>query len=235
MEKKSKKATTDLTRLSKVSPWLTLAEKKMLKDGGYFDTEGVLHNSEGLMRCTAMIKSSGYRCKNFAVVGESVCRCHGGLLSRSTARKSRMYSVFLKDPRISIMHESLLADEEVAGVTQELALLRTLLAYVIEQLNDGDGPALRDLRSIASITGEIRQLVGDCTNSQIKLGQLIDIGKVTIIINQLAQIIQKYVTDKEVLIKIAAEFDNIVWPAAGAQTPQPDRRKQVGELPEAPK
>ncbi len=231
MTKKRKKATTDLSRMSKKSAWLTLAEKKMVNDGGYFDTEGVLHNSEGLIRCTAMVKSSGYRCKNFAVPGESVCRIHGGLSLRNKARKGRLYSIFLKNPQISIMHESMLEDKEVAGVTEELALLRTLLAYVVDQLNDGEGPGLRDLKNIASITGEIRQLVGDCTNSQIKLGQLIDIGKVTIIINQLAQIIQKHVTDKEVLLKIAAEFDNLIWPAASAQTPQPDRRKSVGSLP----
>ncbi len=235
MTKKKKKATTDLSRLSKKSPWLTLAEKKMVNDGGYFDSEGVLHNSDGLMRCTAMVKSSGFRCKNFAVPGESICRIHGGLLSKTTKRKRRMYSVFLRDPRLSVMHETILEDKEVAGVTEELALLRTLLAYVIEQLNDGEGPGLRDLKNIASITGEIRQLVGDCTNSQIKLGQLIDIGKVTIIINQLANIIQKYVTDKEVLTKIAEEFDNLIWPAASAQTPQPVRRKPVGALPGPPK
>jgi len=228
---KKKKATTDLTRPSKKSPWLSLAEKKMINDGGYFDTEGVLHNSEGLIRCTAMIKASGYRCKNFAVPGESICRCHGGLLAKTTTRKRRMYSVFLKDPRLSVMHESILEDKEVAGVTEELALLRTLLAYVIEQLNDGEGPGLRDLKNIASITGEIRQLVSDCTSSQIKLGQLIDIGKVAIIIKQLAEIVQKYITDKEVLLKIAEEFDNVVWPATSASSPQPERRKPVGALP----
>ncbi len=114
---------------------------------------------------------------------------------------------------------------------QKLSLLRILLAQAI---GNADAFDLGEIKSVASIIGEIRQLVKDCASTEVRLGQLIDIGKVTIIVKNLATIIQKYITDDEVLKKIAEEFDNVIWPAPLATTTQPKREQPVQQIPGLP-
>lgn len=230
-KKASKKKVTDYTdndRSSKKYPWLSVIALRAMRNGGYYDSEGALHNDEGCIRCTSMVKSTGKRCCNFATVGETTCHIHGGQLARAKAGKQRIYSAFIEDSRMRNIYERAQDSEELTGIREELSLLRTLLAKAISVENMD----LKGIKTVAGIVGEIRALVKDCTQTEIRLGQLIDIGKVTIIIGQLAKIIQKYITDEEVLKNIAKEFDNIVWPAASATTPQPDREKPVRALPD---
>ncbi len=232
-KKTSKKKLVDYTnqdRKTNKYPWLSVLALRVMRGGGYYDSEGVIHNGEGCIRCTSMVKATGKRCNNFATVGETTCHIHGGQLARAKAGKQRIYSAFIEDARLRTVYERAQEDEELTGIREELSLLRTLLAKAV---GDGTDYNLKDIKNVSSIVGEIRQLVKDCTVTEIRLGQLIDIGKVTIIVGQLAKIIQKYVTDPEVLEKIAKEFDNIIWPAASATTPQPSREEPLRALPEA--
>jgi len=210
------------------SPWLNLRELTVLTEGGYFDTEGVLHNADGCIRCTSMVKSTGKRCRNFAIPGELTCRCHGGALARAKAGKNRIYSGLIQSPEMANVYERTLNDKEVAGVREELGLLRTLLVKVLQ-----DNPDLgtKELKEVSSVMGEVRQLVTDCNKAEIRLGQLVDIGKVTLIINALAKIVAKYIKDEGTLKKIGEEFSKIPWPATLASTPQPDEEEPVRAVP----
>ena len=209
-------------------PWLTIGEVKTLASGGYYDSEGVLHNAEGCIRCTSVVKATSKRCRNFAIPGELYCHCHGGVKARAAAGKSRLYSAFIQDPRIESVYTNCIENIEKQGIVEELGLLRSLLGKCISKSNDLD---IKSLKDVASVIGEIRQLVNDCTKAEIQLGQLIDIGKVTLIINNLAKIVSKYIPDQEVLDKIAKEFSAIPWPATLASTPQPVEEEPVPRVP----
>jgi hypothetical protein len=213
--------------------WLSNYEFAVLARGGYYDDEGILHNEEGSIRCTSIIKATGKRCKNFAIPGELDCHIHGGTLARAKAGKQRIYSAFISDPTLATIYENSVNDEnkEVAGLREELGLLRTLLAGAIS-VSEKFEP--KELKDIAGVIGEIRQLVDGCTKAEIRLGQLVDIGKVVIMMQQAANIIAKYVTDKEVLRAIAIDFDNITVPSAIATTPQLEPVGQVRKVPELP-
>ncbi len=226
--RKNKVDYTDNDRMTNKYPWLSVIALKTLRAGGYFDSEGVIHDGDGCIRCTNMVKSTGKRCCNFAFIGETTCHIHGGQRALAKAGKARLYSPFIEDARLRNVYERAQEDDELIGIREELSLLRALLAKAV---GEGTDLNLKDIKNVAGIVGEVRQLVKDCTSTEIRLGQLIDIGKVTIIVGQLAKIIQKYVTDEEVLKNIAKDFDNILWPAAGASTPQPDREEPVRALP----
>lgn len=216
-----------LKNLDKKYPWLTVFEAKALMSKGYFDSEGALHNTEGCVRCTSVVKSHGNRCRNFAESGELFCRIHGGLRARKKIGRQRIYSAFIEDASLKNVYEESLNEEEVQGIREELALLRALLADIIRKVGLKD---VRSVMGIARIIGEIRLVIKDCTATQINLGQLIDIGKVTLVVKALSTIIAKYVKDTDTIEKIANEFDNVIWPATFASTPQPIRKTPSREV-----
>lgn len=204
---------------------------EVLSSGGYFDSEGVLHNADDCPRCTSTIGSSGRRCRNFAVPGSTQCRVHGGAIVSAEGKKMRLYSAFIQNPTLAKVYENSLDNNEIIGINEELSLLRTLLADLI---NKTTVLGVKEVKDIASVVGEIRQLVNDATKTQIKLGQLIDIGKITVIVAALAKIIGTHIKDEEILKKISDDFDNLIWPAPLASAPQPDREDALSRLPELP-
>ncbi len=230
-KRKRKKKVAKAMVTKRDSSWLKDYEIKAISEGGYFDSEGVLHNEDGCPRCTAMVGSTGVRCKNFAIPGELSCHIHGGTLARVKSGKTRIYSPFIQNSKLKKIYQKCLEDDnvEMIGIQEELALLRTLLAKIVK--DNANFIDTAGLKNIASVIGEIRQLTDSCTKAEIKLGQLIDIGKVTIIVGHLARIVSKYVTNQEDLKKIAKEFDDIIWPAPLATTPQPDEERPVRRLP----
>jgi hypothetical protein len=216
---------------SKRHPWLRVNEAEILAGGGYFDSEGVLHNSDGCPRCTCTVNSTGKRCKNFAVPGSMNCKIHGGALIAADGKKMRLYSAFIENPTLSTVYENAMDNKEIAGINEELALLRVLLAQLIQKTSD---PDIKQVKDIASVIGEIRQLVNDTTKTQIKLGQLIDVGKITIIVHALAKIIANHVKDDEIIQKISYDFDELIWPAPLASSPQPEREDAFSRVPALP-
>lgn len=229
MKKKIKKKKIDILnkeRKSKKHNWLSVREVGVIGKGGYFDSEGVLHNELGNPQCTGVVGSTGKRCKNFAIAGELFCHIHGGTIARAKTGKMRIYSPFIEDASMKKLYEGILENKEIQGIQDELSLLRTLLASLV---SDGIED-VTELRSVASTVAEIRKLVDSCTSTEVRLGQLIDIGKVTIIVKALANIIAKHVTDKEIIERIAHEFDQVIWPAPLASSPQPQRETPSREV-----
>lgn len=211
--------------------WLTDDEFKVVQKGGYFDALGVLHNREGCIRCTQMVKETGIRCKNFAVRGSNNCIIHGGILARAKAGKEQLYSVFLKDKKMKNVYDTLASQssDEISGYQQELSLLRTLLGNYLVHFSDV--PSIEAIKEVAAISREIRALLSECTKAEIKMGQLIDIGKVTIIVKSLANIVSRYVKDPEILKQIAQDFDSVRWPDALSTTPQSVEEPTVRQIP----
>ena len=155
MAKKAKKKVksirtnhTTLERPSKKFPWLSVLELRVVGKGGYFDSEGVIRNSDDCIRCTTMVKSTGKRCRNFATPGEFTCRIHGGQLARAKSGKVRLYSAFIEDARLATLYERAQENDELTGIREELSLLRTLLAQAIGNSEDFD---LKEIKSVANV------------------------------------------------------------------------------------
>jgi len=216
---------------SRKYPWLKISDVEVLSSGGYFDSEGVLHNSDDCPRCTGTIGSTGKRCRNFAIPGSTLCRVHGGALVAAEGKKMKLYSAFIQNPTLASVYEKSLDNNEIIGINEELSLLRTLLADLIQKTTV---LGVKEVKDIASVVGEIRQLVNDATKTQIKLGQLIDIGRITVIVHALAKIIATHVKDEELIKKIAYDFDNLIWPAPLASSPQPEREDALSRIPALP-
>jgi hypothetical protein len=213
-------ALDDIEGVPKRPQWLEPVEAVALGRGGHFDAEGVLHDASGNTRCTGVVRSTGQQCKNFSVDGELFCKFHGGVSCRKIAAKERIYSEVIEDPTMKNVYESTQAEGEVNSVKEELGLLRALLAKYVEDFHVNE---TGDLKNISAVIGEIRQLVGDCTKIEVRLGQLIEVGSIVHVVKQLAAIIGKYIKDADTLESIAHEFDAVIWPAPLASTPQPRR------------
>jgi hypothetical protein len=227
--KKYTKKTKKPTNPNSTYKWLNNDEAEVLLNGGYYDSEGLLHNGDGCVRCTAMVKSTGRRCKNFAVPGETTCRVHGGVMARKAAGKLRIYSAFIQDPTLASIYENTANTEnkELMGIREELGLLRALLARVVKE---SESLNTRELKDIAGVVSEIRQTAENCTKAEVRLGQLIEVGSIVNIVKQLADIIQKYITDEDILRKISYDFDNVILPSAGVTTPQPAAQSPTREI-----
>lgn len=226
---KRRKTNSDGELYSSKYPWLSDREADLLLNGGYYDSEGVLHNSEGCVRCTSAIKSTGKRCKNFARPGETTCFFHGGVRGRKASGKMRVYSAFIEDPTVANIYESTRDSAQVFAIQEELCLLRGLLGKLLQ---NGEDMSVKEVKEISTIIGEIRQLIGDCTKAEIRLGKLVDIEAVKTMVAKLVSIIARYVTDEELLRKIADECESITIPNALATTTQPEREEPVRCLPE---
>jgi hypothetical protein len=225
---KKKKTGTKAEDANYKYPWLTNKQVKVMGMGGYFDEEGALHNEDGCIRCTSIIRSTQKRCKNFAVPGELYCNCHGGVSGRKALGKERMYSAMIQDPTLKAIYDHGQQDDTIRGVREELGLLRALLGKVILQSTD---MSIKELKGLSGVIGEIRQLVDGCTKAEIKMGQLIELSKIGEIVQKLAEIVHKYVEDESVLLAIANEFDQLIIPATFASTPQPEARTPVRKVP----
>lgn len=237
-----KKTTTRKSsrRISKIEEdleryaWLSKYELDILRKGGYFDEEGVLHNGDGCIRCTSIVKSTGKRCRNFAIPGELQCRIHGGTSGRAAAGFERIYSAFIEDPGIEAVYNSCQNNVEVRGIQDELALLRALLAKSIQCINNKGDYSPDVIKEVAQVVKEIRNLVKGCVDTQLRLGYLMDIGRMKVIAQQMISIIERYIPDEDTLRSLANEFDNIIWPGTVSRSSPVVEGELVYEVPKLP-
>jgi len=216
---------------STTTNWLTIKELSTLTQGGYFDEDGVLRTKEGCIQCNAVIKATGRRCKNFSVLGFNYCIWHGGGKFRADNIKNIIYSPFLKNTTLKEAYERAMMSDSTTGIQEELALLRGLLAQTVSIWSSAKVLDTKQLKEVASVIGEIRHLVNSCVSAEVKMGQLIDIGKMTLVIKQLCVILEKYITNPEILERIADEFDDISWPGTIFPSEKNGEKKSFRKIP----
>lgn len=202
----------------------------MLQRGGYFDTEGCLHNNEGNVRCTAIVHSTSKRCKNFSAEGQTICKFHGGAnLAKRNAKGASIYSCFLQDNTLAEVYRRSMETDQNQTIRNELGLMRGLLATCVKTLAEDEiTPKL--MKDISMTIGEIRMLMDACMKQEIRMGNLIDVAQVAVVVKQIIDVLTKHIKDKDLLEDIANEFDRINWPGSFATTPQPSRQKPFREV-----
>jgi hypothetical protein len=93
-----------------------------------------------MAQCTAKSKRSGEQCRCTAVIGRSVCYMHGGTTPRgiaSPALKHGRHSKHLP-ARLSALYEEARADPDLLTLADDIALVDTHLARLLEQVSDDD-------------------------------------------------------------------------------------------------
>lgn len=99
----------------------------------------------GGMRCRA-ITALGWQCKRPVVQGSYHCALHGPKVMMTNPPNQRKLpktrSGYLKWMPVSIAqrYEEILNDEDFIGLRNEIALLRTNLSELIEEVDQGDSP-----------------------------------------------------------------------------------------------
>lgn len=96
------------------------------------------------MQCKAKSKQSGERCKKHAVPTYDVCHIHGGKTPRGIAlpqTKHGRYSKYLP-VRLQERYETALSDSELLAMREEIALLDSRLADLLQRVDTGEAGRL---------------------------------------------------------------------------------------------
>jgi hypothetical protein len=210
--------------------WLSVLEARTLAGGGYFDEEGLLHNKEGAVRCTSVVRSTGKRCKNFAGQGEVFCKYHGGSSAEKTSGKNRIYSPFIQDTRIEAIYRNTVDAEnkELSGIKDELGLLRALLAKVV---GETENLGTKGLKEVAGVIGEIRQLVMDCVKAEVRFGNLISLQDTISFVTEILKINKDFIDDEELRKRLEYEYRETRLGCLLSNMPKPSAELPVREIP----
>lgn len=102
-------------------------------------------------QCNAQAKSTGERCQNPAVTGSTKCRLHGGKTPKGADLpqfKHGRYSKHMPEGLLQA-YEDAKADPELLSVRQDIALVDTLIAGLLPNLDTGEsGKAWSEMRKL---------------------------------------------------------------------------------------
>ena len=111
-------------------------------------------------RCHAKSKTTGERCRHWAMRGKRVCRYHGGKSvsgpGTGAPLKHGLYSKFRQDLK-TIQAED---EAQAFDLTPELEFLRAVLHRLDERITDTDLHDPEQMNIVSGVVREIRALVG---------------------------------------------------------------------------
>lgn len=120
-------------------------------------------------RCKAKTRT-GLRCKNPAVRNRDICRMHGGAQKTGVENqkfKHGMYSKYLNNEALEA-YEEILHNKDLMSLTEEVAVLKMILAREIEDAQNGGSP--RTWLNLNKRWGKFMSAVQDGdTEKQMKL------------------------------------------------------------------
>lgn len=154
---------------------------------------------EGGKRCNR-IRRNGERCKNWAAPGFDKCWAHGAG-RKHTMRRQRRY--MFKSKTINELFESMASDPDRLDLTEELGLLRTILATVTERV---ESFSANETASIIMLASDITKTAGVLSRIEKDLETSVSIEQIQVIADQFISIIAKHVKDDTVLEAIQSEL-----------------------------
>ena len=154
-------------------------------------------------RCQ-MPTRSGY-CYNKAVEGSQYCLAHGGYQGAKRIEKANM-----KNYKLAKFHEradELSESESITSLRDEVGLLRMLIEEKINRCTDKNDLLLIS-GPLSDLIMKSEKLVTAMYRLEEKMGQHIDKTKLVNLAQIMIEIINKYITNPEVLDAIGEDFYN---------------------------
>ena len=153
----------------------------------------------GGKRCKR-VRKTGERCKNWAAPGWDVCWAHGAG-RKHTMRRQRRY--MFKSKSIGELFESMASDPDRLDLTEELGLLRTILATVTQRITEFNA---NETASVIMLASDITKTAGVLSRIEKDMESSISVEQIQVIADQFVSIIAKHVKDDTVLEAIQSEL-----------------------------
>lgn len=175
---------------------------------------GSVSKPGALVQCQAEKKSgSRGQCKNKAVIGQSVCKYHGGL-STGRPRVIGKYGRYADQSLHEKLNE-LYSDEDYRDLKDELILLRGLIANELEVAQRREATKTKakgEIKAykIIELTKEIRQVIDTIERIENEKQYMLSVKSVERLMYQWISILSKHIQDAAILVAIQREISGTV-------------------------
>jgi len=161
--------------------------------------EKIHHPSE---RCEGTSQQTG-QCPYLKIVGSNYCPRHGGLLIEAKKRKDnlRNYRLDKWKKRVGEFADS----DGIKSLREEIGILRVIMEEMLNRCEDATDLLLYSTR-MADLVMKIERLVMSCDKMENKMGQLLSKESVLQLATEFVEIINKHVTDMNVIDVISMEM-----------------------------
>lgn len=159
-------------------------------------------------RCTGPSETGDGRCPYLSEEGCTVCQRHGAHKQLKSQNRENIRRL-----RTTIWQNRLneLADPtkvEVYNLTEEIGVLRLLLEETMNSCKNATDLVVKS-SSLNNTVLNLQKLVSAAAHLDIKLGTMMHKDRLFAIMDQLVQIIGKYVIDPEESIQLAEEISTV--------------------------
>lgn len=159
--------------------------------------------------------------------GKGFCKLHGGTGANKTA--GGRYSKYIQTTPLQQKHIELMRDPEILNLSEEIAVLRTVLTELLElkdklvkEMADANADPAARLLAEKKFFGTLSFMQDNIdkitrvveTKNRIENGEkhVIRVELIQLVLVQITGIIKKYITDKEVLKHIASDLKTLQLP-----------------------
>ncbi|MBI2934683.1 MAG: hypothetical protein HYY29_03830 [Chloroflexi bacterium] len=133
--------------------------------------------SRDSLRCHAHSKNTGAPCKNWAMIGSTVCRLHGGKSLRGAEHPNftgGRFSKYLPDS-LRDKYMTALKDPELLQLRDDIALMDARLAELFEKLDKGESAAAwlhvaKAFKQLGSSEDAVREMAMEAMQEAIEKG-----------------------------------------------------------------
>lgn len=159
--------------------------------------------------------------------GKGFCKLHGGTGTKKTA--GGKYSKYIKTKALAQKHLELMRDPEILNLSEEIAVLRTVLTEILEfkekilkeirasknsplDLDNAEKKYFGSLNFLQDTVEKISRVVE--SKNRIEHGEkhVIKIEMIQVVLVQVVNILKKYVTDRNILSNVALELKSLHLP-----------------------
>lgn len=167
-----------------------------------FETTWGRVDEDSLDRCQYVISNIG-QCSLKAVKNSQYCPAHGGNKAFQAKEKAELRNYRLNKFKQRIGELS--SSDAILSLKEEIGIIRLLIE---EKINQCDSTAELILISgpLSDLAMKADKLVTSCNRLDMRLGNLLDKGRVLQLAQTIVQIISHYVTDDEILEKISSQI-----------------------------
>jgi hypothetical protein len=153
------------------------------------------------------VRANGGNCPNKPLEGTNFCAAHGGNKSLDSQEKARIRTYRLA--KYQGRMDDFVNQPNIKSLRDEIGILRILME---ERLNSLQNPLeiLAHSATISDLCLKIEKLVTSCHKLEKSMGEYLDKNAIIQLAGEITGIINRYVSDADIVEKIATEiYDRI--------------------------